>query len=543
MSEIRSSGPSIPLRRGGRSNGRGHLIRSLSPFTMFGGDRDHPSSSVATGSRNDRRSAMMMAMMKYSSSRNSISTTHRTSTNTSSTTHQPMHGQSHVAKFHIHEITRGRRIPADQTTEMYEIVNVKQDHRERLDFEQHARDAFCNAIRDIRAGTYGSKKSKKGFVIKHIQKDCMECHSDFESSATSLESEASLLKNLSHPSIQRLRGESIGMAEAYYQMGRYDAFFLILDRVEETLVQRIRKWRTRYQRFKWQSLNGSIRKKKTRRFLVERLLVVSEIADAVKYMHDHDICHGNIRHDQIGFDGSNDVKVCGFHSAGRAICLRKGFCDNCRPPSVDLFAEVHNSETVPDDSIEISCEISPLANACESIDGKFRCLKQDVFDFSQLFCEAISMKTSSEANKVCSRSSRGVQGYVRDFQTITSPIPRCLLEMIQSGLSKNVCGRPTMADYCICLSEVVDTLMNDQPTEISATGKSISSQHHRMSFKRCFQRRRTMFSLSEEGMVESKALSLSCGINDEGRNDDDAREDQLRRETHEEVTERTDITS
>ena len=333
------------------------------------------------------------------------------------------------------------------------------------------------------------------------------------------------------------------MTEAYYQMGRYDAFFLILDRVEETLGQRIRKWRTRYERSKWQSINGSIRKKKTRQFLVERLLVVSEIADAIKYMHDHDISHGNIRHNQIGFDGSNEVKVCGFHNACRATCLRNGFCDNCRPPSVNLFAGSHKSETVPDDSIEISSEISPVTNECESTSGKFQCLKQDVFDFSQLFCEVISMKTSREANKICSCSSRGIQGYVRDFQTITSPIPRRLLEMIQSGLSENVCARPTMADYCICLSDVIDILMNDQPTETSATGKTISSQHHRTSLKRCFQRRRTMFSLSEDGMVESKALSLSCGINDEGRNDDDVREDHLRRETHEEVTERTDITS
>ena len=209
MSEIPTSHSSIPLRRDGRSNGRGRFIRSLSPFTMFGGNRDRSSSSAATRSRNDRRSAMMMTMMKYSSSRMSISTTHRTSTNTSSTTNQPINGQSHVAKFHIHEITRGKRIPADQTTEMYEIVNVKQDHRERLGFEQHARDAFCDAIRDTRTGTYGSKKAKKSFVIKHIQNDCWQCRSDFESAATSLESEASLLKNLSHPSIQRLRGESI----------------------------------------------------------------------------------------------------------------------------------------------------------------------------------------------------------------------------------------------------------------------------------------------------------------------------------------------
>ena len=138
MSEKHAISPSIPLRRGIRSNGR--LIRSLSPLTIFGGDKDH-SSSTATGVRSDRRSTMVMAMMKHSSSKNSISATHRTSTTTS--TNQSIHGQSHVAKFHIHEIIRGRRMPADQTTEIYEIVHVNQDHRERLRFEQHARDAFC----------------------------------------------------------------------------------------------------------------------------------------------------------------------------------------------------------------------------------------------------------------------------------------------------------------------------------------------------------------------------------------------------------------
>jgi len=540
MSEILNPSPSMPLRRGVRSSGR--LIRSFSPLTIFGGDRDHHSSRAAAGSRNDRRSTMMMAMMKYSSSRNSISTTRRTSTTTS--TNQTIHGQSHVAKFHIHEIIRGRRMPADQTTEIYEIVNVKQDHRERLGFEQHARDVFCETVRETRTGTNGSKKkAKKGYVIKHIQKECMEYHSNFESSATSLEHEASLLKNLSHPSIQRLRGQSIGMAEAYYQMGRYDSFFLILDQMEETLAQRIRKWRSRYERSKWPSFHGLIRKKKKNiQFLIERLQVVHEIAGAIKYIHDHDISHGNIRHDQIGFDDSNEVKVCGFHNAGRANCLRKGVCDNCRPLSVDLVTEGHHRETPPDDSIEISHEISPLANDSETASGDLRCMKQDVFDFSQLICEVISMKTSSEANKVCSRSRKGVQGYVREFQTITSPIHRRLLEMIQSGLNDNAFARPTMADYCICLSEAVDILKKDQPTEKLVTVESISSQPHRTSFKRCFHRRRTMFSLSVEEMVESKALSLSCGIDNEGRNGNEIREDKIRQETNEEVTERTDIT-
>jgi hypothetical protein len=299
----------------------------------------------------------------------------------------------------------------------------------------------------------------------------MDSQQAFEVAASALDNEATLMKGLYHPNIARLRGLSIGGTEAYYQTGRHDSYFLIMEQVEETLTQRIARWQNRQTLYKWRTIHGLLRQKQfEKNFLLERLRVAFDIADAIEYIHTHGICHHSLHGRSIAFNTQNQVQISEFGCARKCTTERttRNVTEN---NTVDggNFHESYSSVTTAAAAAaatlkrEESDESHTSTRSVSSSPSKIVGLQQDVLDFTWILCEILTMRSSSEASSINDREGKA---YVRAFRSLASVIPRRLLGMIHRGLNGNgkndSNGRlPSIADFRECLSEVMYSMTKD----------------------------------------------------------------------------------
>ena len=114
------------------------------------------------------------------------------------------------------------------------------------------------------------------YAFKGMQKARKQDASMFVNAVVDMALEAKFLAAVRHPNIIKMRAMASGdLCQAN--------FFIIMDRLYDTLNDRIQQWQ------KKQS-NGLVRlfdfqKKKEKRFIAERLTVAYDIASALEYLH------------------------------------------------------------------------------------------------------------------------------------------------------------------------------------------------------------------------------------------------------------------
>jgi serine/threonine protein kinase len=137
-------------------------------------------------------------------------------------------------------------------------------------------------------------RDKKRYACKHLQPKLLHDPKGFLTAATELAYEAHLLSSLHHPHIVQVHGWAAN-GIASFEQGQHDSFFLLLDLLEETLDQRIDKWKVMHNE------NPKL----------EKLTVLYQIASALEYVHSKGICFRDLKPQNIGFlDGQ--VKLFDF---------------------------------------------------------------------------------------------------------------------------------------------------------------------------------------------------------------------------------------
>jgi len=144
------------------------------------------------------------------------------------------------------------------------------------------------------------------YAIKMLRKDILQNEDRIILGLCDLAIETRFLANLEHPNIIKLR--AISSANPF--SGDY---FLILDRLYDTLSKRIEVWKVKYR--KLYSVLGRLRDRsgtKRLNFYESRIEKAFDLSAAIEYCHAFNIVHRDIKPENIGFDVRGDIKIFDF---------------------------------------------------------------------------------------------------------------------------------------------------------------------------------------------------------------------------------------
>eukprot|EP00547_Thalassionema_nitzschioides_P004655 CAMPEP_0194215092 /NCGR_PEP_ID=MMETSP0156-20130528/16616_1 /TAXON_ID=33649 /ORGANISM="Thalassionema nitzschioides, Strain L26-B" /LENGTH=307 /DNA_ID=CAMNT_0038943515 /DNA_START=81 /DNA_END=1001 /DNA_ORIENTATION=+ len=155
---------------------------------------------------------------------------------------------------------------------------------------------------------------KSKYAIKHLKAELMEDFSLFCIAACDLVLEAQYLSRLNHDNVLKIHGWSYGGTDSFSN-GKHDDYFLILERLHETLDSRIETWKKSELRSSRTSKEVTSLQGMECFIIRERTNVAFGIASALEYLHKKNIVFRDLKPDNVGFDERGTVKIFDFGMA------------------------------------------------------------------------------------------------------------------------------------------------------------------------------------------------------------------------------------
>ena len=156
-------------------------------------------------------------------------------------------------------------------------------------------------------------------AVKFLKRKAMVDLHQFKHGAADLVTEAYVLQTLHHRHIIRLHGCSAAGPAAVTTCdvnhnSRGSAFYLVLDRLHDTLEKRLERWRQEEQAHPANVLTRRTAeyKERKREELRQRIRIAIDIATAVEYLHSKNIIFCDLKPDNIGFDQDGVLKLFDF---------------------------------------------------------------------------------------------------------------------------------------------------------------------------------------------------------------------------------------
>lgn len=184
-------------------------------------------------------------------------------------------------------------------------------------------------------------KDGRQYACKHLKQNLMDQPENFRLAAAEMACEAHMLASFDHPHILKIRGWAYN-GIASFEDGFHDSFFLLLDQLDETLDQRIDRWRAEVEQQAacsiiaqgthagigtlWRRLRHhpaspesvSIADEEDHRLnittqlhCIEKLEVMQGVASALEYLHERGVIFRDLKPNNIGFLG-NHVQLFDF---------------------------------------------------------------------------------------------------------------------------------------------------------------------------------------------------------------------------------------
>jgi len=206
------------------------------------------------------------------------------------------------------------------------------DHYEELSRQFLARQAMrfqnypsaFDKLDDETASTKSTLSRRRGshpapptprYALKHLRFNLAKEPEKYHRACIDLVLEGQLLLGMDHPNIMNLRGWPMFGTDAI-RSGRLTDYFLILDRLPETLEQRLWTWRTKLRKYRTRCSFPFFQSKKyvpkINKLFNIRLDAAHSIASAIAYMHSKRIINRDIKSANIGFDVRGDLKLFDF---------------------------------------------------------------------------------------------------------------------------------------------------------------------------------------------------------------------------------------
>lgn len=170
----------------------------------------------------------------------------------------------------------------------------------------------CGRIND------NNQQTKQHYALKTLRQDILSADdsssndtqddvSVFIKAAQDLVREGFILSKLGmHPHIVTMRGSTSGGASSYNTHKRHDAFFLVLELLEEeTLEDRIRRWKSEEENNHHRHHQGLLLSNSKDDQMydreIEQLTICRQVANALEYIHSKNIVYRDLKPSNIGF--------------------------------------------------------------------------------------------------------------------------------------------------------------------------------------------------------------------------------------------------
>ncbi|KAG7347360.1 serine/threonine protein kinase [Nitzschia inconspicua] len=251
------------------------------------------------------------------------------------------------------------------------------------------------------------------YAVKFLSPTTVEDPASFIQGIIDMAIETRILSDTEHPNIIKLRA----LAKISPFNGDY---FIVMDRLYDTLEGRITQWEKRSKRVNGVGKLFDRKGDKSKELASEKMVAAFDLSSALGYLHNRGIIYRDLKPENVGFDIRNDIKIFDF----------------------GLATELKQSKKTDDGLYKLTGMTgSPRYMAPEVAWEKNYNEKCDVYSFAIMLWQIYSLKTPFELYTMRSLKAKVWAGEKkRPFVDAAWPVP--LKNLLRRAWSENIQERP-----------------------------------------------------------------------------------------------------
>jgi len=360
------------------------------------------------------------------------------------------------ALFDCCEIVLGNLLGTGAFCDVHDLYDVQLSSCDELDqrkspIHQESEKWRRKFIRETcRDGT-----GKPSYVVKHLRTNLATDRGIkvFTHAAVDCLKEFDILSRLSHRNVVRLRGSAMtgriqtnGDIKDYkkiVQENNPEAFFIVLEKLEETLSQRILSWALANKRDPPKCITES--GEPLPPFYLEKLRYARDIASALAHIHCQGMVFRDLKPDNVGISSDGTAKLFDF-----------GLCRDMPSEEDDESSSSSSSSMRREPLYRMSTVGTRRYMSPEMIRGDGYNQKTDSYSWALVFYEMIHLqKPYANYNRklheilVCEEQGR---------PHISTDVPWNAQDLLQRTWCDDVFDRLTMKETCIELDLIIETV-------------------------------------------------------------------------------------